>query len=64
MKTIKSFCPKIGSCSPKNVLLALSLVDRTSASDAIDSGSIPESLQGEDLRKLAFRAAFLLGVQL
>ena len=37
------------------------MVDRTSASDTVDSGSIHESSQAEDFRKLSFRAS-LFGV--
>ena len=49
-------------------LLALNLnrsdgvVNRASASKAVDAGSIPVSGQTEDFRRLAF-TAFLLGVQ-
>ena len=32
-------------------------VDRTSASEAVDAGSIPVSGQAEDFRKLAFTAS-------
>ena len=38
------------------------VVDRASASEAVDAGSIPVSGQAEDFRKLAFTAS-LLGVQ-
>ena len=37
-------------------------VDRASASEAVDAGSIPVSGQAEDFRKSAFTAS-LLGVQ-
>ena len=37
-------------------------VDRTSASDSVGLGLIPESRQAKDFRKLAF-TAYLLGVQ-
>ena len=37
-------------------------VDRTSASEAVDAGSIPVSGQAKDFRKSAFTAS-LLGVQ-
>ena len=38
------------------------VVDRASASEEVDAGSLPVSGKAEDLRKLAFTAS-LLGVQ-